>query len=299
MSAQILQPLAGDSPVGPDLRHVSGETIYSRLSSRMEEDQRYRRSSEFEGAAADWRAVVREAQDSLTTESKDMEVATWLTRGLYRTAGLAGLNAGLLLIQQLQEKFWETLHPTDLDVRRGRLGWLEDRLVEDLTETREALPAEAGVLRRTRDQGNKLVAVLKAWIPAMQKLYGKDAPDLARVLKELQGLVTEVTDRLAQTNEPMEVAEVPPAEGDAQQVAASAGPRISAGPARSREDALRQLDVLADYFTAAEPLGPIGPALRRVARWARGSLDGWLAEMIEDDRVLQAIYKTLDMKQRS
>ena len=55
------------------------------------------------------------------------------------------------------------------------------------------------------------------------------------------------------------------------------------------------LEAVAAYFAAAEPLSPVPHLLRRAARWAKGSLQQWLDEMVVKDEMLEVIYKTLDM----
>jgi predicted component of type VI protein secretion system len=55
------------------------------------------------------------------------------------------------------------------------------------------------------------------------------------------------------------------------------------------------LEAVAAYFAAAEPLSPVPHLLRRAARWARGSLQQWLDEMVVREDLLEVIFKTLDM----
>ena len=55
------------------------------------------------------------------------------------------------------------------------------------------------------------------------------------------------------------------------------------------------LGLVVAYFEAAEPLSPVPHLLRRAARWARGSLQQWIDEMVGKEDQLEVIYKTLDM----
>ena len=64
-----------------------------------------------EGLPALWRPVATLAIGALKSNSKDLEVATWLTEALVRTAGLRGLMAGASVIGGLVEHFWDGLFP--------------------------------------------------------------------------------------------------------------------------------------------------------------------------------------------
>ena len=70
-----------------------------------------------------WRAVLSTGQEVLARESKDFEVAAWLTEALVRLYGLEGLAAGARLIEGLCDRYWEGGFPQPdeegLEVRVG------------------------------------------------------------------------------------------------------------------------------------------------------------------------------------
>lgn len=112
----ILAPIAGDQATGVDLREdYSPTSLYFRLrDARAEARDAERRADgegNDEGVAALWRPVATLAIDALKTNSKDLEVATWLTEALVRIAGLAGLTAGASIIAGLVEQHWDGLYP--------------------------------------------------------------------------------------------------------------------------------------------------------------------------------------------
>lgn len=321
---RVLLPLSGASPVGLDLRRVSEERNYTELATRIEADRRYYDSAGFEGEAADWRAVVKLASQILSEESKDLEVATWLTRGLYHTRGLDGLMAGTRLLDQLQTKFWSTLHPDGLAVRKSRVDWLEDKLAADLLSSTgdKNLPTNADALRQMCQSCEKLAKEIKAWPAPLLPSYGASTPALRGVLRGLELLATAAAERLTGMGAPLTFAsstarstESQPSDIEPEQSAPQTGmslisleEAIAAAPVasrtltagaargpRNRDEALRQLDELVRYFSTTEPLGPIGPALGRVARWARGSLRDFLREAIEHEGTLTGLYQLLDM----
>src|SRR5512138_1726948 len=52
---------------------------------------------------------VEELSRSFLERSKDVRVAVYLARALIQTEGFPGIAAGLTLIQELVQKYWDTL----------------------------------------------------------------------------------------------------------------------------------------------------------------------------------------------
>ena len=99
----ILAPLAGEQPTGVDLREdYAPNSIYFRLRDARAGARDAERQAETEGGdeglPALWRPVATLAISALKSNSKDLEVATWLTEALVRIAGLRGLMAGASVI---------------------------------------------------------------------------------------------------------------------------------------------------------------------------------------------------------
>ncbi|MEA2808457.1 MAG: type secretion system protein ImpA, partial [Rhodospirillaceae bacterium] len=112
----ILAPLDGDQPTGVDLRQdYAPNSIYFRLRDARAAARDAERQAETEGGdeglPALWRPVATLAIGALKANSKDLEVATWLTEALVRIAGLRGLMAGASVIGGLVERFWDGVFP--------------------------------------------------------------------------------------------------------------------------------------------------------------------------------------------
>lgn len=112
----ILAPLPGDPPTGADLREDFAPTsIYFRLRDARAQARDAERQADSLGGddspPALWRPVVTLATEALKANAKDLEVATWLTEGLVRIAGLQGLMAGASVIGGLVERYWDGLYP--------------------------------------------------------------------------------------------------------------------------------------------------------------------------------------------
>jgi type VI secretion system protein ImpA len=124
----ILNPIEGPSPAGPNLRY---DPVYDRIKdARTETDVPVIEGDPWQGErkTADWGLVVKLCSEVLATRSKDLQVAAWLTEGLLQKDGFGGLRQGLVLLRELQEQFWEGLHPEiedgDQDFRVGPLEWV-------------------------------------------------------------------------------------------------------------------------------------------------------------------------------
>lgn len=120
---ELLEPVPGDEPTGPDL---SAGDAYARI------EQAYRDADvspsvsptgAAEEPATDFSGVVEDATDFLRGESKDLKIAALLTGALLREEGFEGLAGGLELCRGLLEEYWDGLHP-GVGGRAAVLTWL-------------------------------------------------------------------------------------------------------------------------------------------------------------------------------
>lgn len=115
----LLAPIPGDKPTGRPLREdFSPTAVYhqikdARAAARAAERSLVWDEEGSEGAAEppDWKPVLKLGPQVLAEESKDLEVAAWLTEALLREHGYAGLRDGFRLIRELVERFWDDLYP--------------------------------------------------------------------------------------------------------------------------------------------------------------------------------------------
>ena len=123
--AQCLQPIAGDNPAGADLRY----------DVRLDAVKEARREENLPGSErkfADWNAVVSTTSQLLTKETKDLQLAAWLTEALMRKQGFSGLATGLAVLNGLVTQYWDGLYPEledgDTELRAGPLEWVGGKL---------------------------------------------------------------------------------------------------------------------------------------------------------------------------
>jgi type VI secretion system protein ImpA len=126
----LLAPIPGDNPAGADVQYDG--THDAIREARRSDDDLDQGEWVRETKTADWQGVIELSTQALTTRSKDLQIACWLTEALAKRHGFTGLRDGMALLAQLLERFWESCYPTidddDLEGRAAPLVWLNDKL---------------------------------------------------------------------------------------------------------------------------------------------------------------------------
>ena len=122
----ILNPIPGDNPSGQNLRYAP---VYDKIKeARREDDELNQGAWQAERKVADWVQVSKLCQDAIATQSKDLQLAVWLSEALLKREGIRGFCEGLKLCHGLLDKFWDTLYPEldegDAEQRAAPLDWL-------------------------------------------------------------------------------------------------------------------------------------------------------------------------------
>src|SRR5512140_1550949 len=116
IATDLLQPVPGPNPSGENLRYAP---VYIKIKeARWEEDDAPQGQWQHERKKADWVSVQKLATDALAGQSKDLQLAAWVTEALAHNEGFAGLREGLDLVRGLLVTFWDTLYP---EVEEGDL----------------------------------------------------------------------------------------------------------------------------------------------------------------------------------
>jgi len=126
----LLNPIPGDNPSGKTLRY---DPVYDKIrEARREEDVLPQGDWSREVKKADFPLVIKLTTEALSTKSKDLQLAAWLTEAVMFRDHIAGLREGLDLLRGFMETFWDTLYPEiddgDLEFRAGPLAWVGSKL---------------------------------------------------------------------------------------------------------------------------------------------------------------------------
>jgi type VI secretion system protein ImpA len=125
----ILAPIAGDNPSGIDLHYDTKLLIYDKIrEARRQDDDLAQGAWQSERKTANYPLVIKLAQDTLATVSKDLQLGAWLTEALLATEHYGGLCQGITLCHGLLTHFWETVYPViedgDRELRAKPLSWI-------------------------------------------------------------------------------------------------------------------------------------------------------------------------------
>lgn len=71
------------------------------------------------------------------------------------------------------------------------------------------------------------------------------------------------------------------------------GPAVATGAIQSRQDALKRLADIADYFRKNEPNSPVSDLIQRAVKWGNMSFDVLIQDMIKDAGVVGQVRQTL------
>lgn len=122
--------------------------------------------------------------------------------------------------------------------------------------------------------------------------FDEDAPDfynLRNALEEIHDYLAPHAGASTDAAAPAGTATAGPA------AAAAAATPTAAGPIASREQALRALQDVGDFFRRTEPHSPISYLIARAVRWGSMPLDQLLKDVVRNDDVIDHIWETLGL----
>ena len=298
----LLRPISEESRCGPDL-DAAGDPAYVELGVAAEwKEAKYVGEQEVSPAVApDWQQV-KETGGTLLAVSKDLRIAKHYVASLAHTEGLSGFAAGVRLLHDLLERYWEGLHPAlegaeddwrrnlvmELNAERGALGGLraatiaESRrvgryTVSDIEVLDGARPAAEGssaptaeLLREAVRDSDPAAASARlescrqalADLKAIQAVFSRHQPGVSPEFPLIEKLLRRAAGLLG------EALGAESGAGAAQDAGGDAPQAAGAPPGalRSRADARRMLESVCDFLERNEPSHPAPLLIRRAAR---------------------------------
>lgn len=160
----------------------------------------------------------------------------------------------------------------------------------------EARAAGAAHFARLRERAEAAVAGWRALGDALDARAGADAPSTGRVREILENIASVATRFAA----PEGGVPAGTGSGAAAEAGAAAGPTFAAadipGVIASREEALRSLAAIAEFFRRTEPLSPLSYTLQEAVRRARMSWPELLEEIVPDSGLRGQILTSLGIR---
>ncbi len=122
---QLLNPISADNPSGDDLKW---DSAYEEIKAARKQGNRDLVDDGAEETPPNWSLIIDQASAAISTRSKDLMLGAWLTEALISLHGFAGCRDGFKLLNELQERFWDTVYPQvpedgDLEMRLAPLVW--------------------------------------------------------------------------------------------------------------------------------------------------------------------------------
>jgi type VI secretion system protein ImpA len=106
----LLRELSPEAPSGENLEYEATSNYGALERAAQGKPEQQFGDTVIPAEEPEWGTVQRLALE-LFGSTRDLRVAALLTRALTRTAGWPGFRDGLLLIEGLINRFWETVHP--------------------------------------------------------------------------------------------------------------------------------------------------------------------------------------------
>jgi type VI secretion system protein ImpA len=206
--------------------------------------------------------------------------------------------------------------------------WEKTKLPDDFNKIAQADKAEADRIKQEAEKAAEEWARLNRGTPrrfyeqlntllnqcweefqgldrAMDQKFGRQTPGLGELKKSIESLRS-LVDKIVKEKR---VLEPDPAAADAagggemvelvmgQAAGAGAGSAgSSTGAIRGRQEALRRLSEIAEFFQKTEPHSPVSYLVERAVKWGNMPLEQWLQEVIKDSTVLGQVQETLGVK---
>jgi type VI secretion system ImpA/VasJ family protein len=278
------EPISGDKSAGEDARYDSNFEAIEAEIAKLES---------LEGGVVDWELVIREATTLLTTRSKHLLVSARLVRAWYQREGIQGLLAGLELLNALCSTFWDGAFP---EVNRPRarsviFKWLADGLSPLIKDNAHDSAATASCLEAV----NRLIELI-------QPRFSDGDCGLGGLRRALDAAVknteAEAASQQAPDESPVESSIQAPAVVSAPARATASSSSVRAvGPIASRDDALRRLHEVAEYFQRAEPHSPVGFLAQRAAALGAMNFQDTFTDLLHNNTSAQSeLWQVLGIK---
>jgi type VI secretion system protein ImpA len=135
----------------------------------------------------------------------------------------------------------------------------------------------------------------------MDARFQRQTPGLGALKKSLEE-IRSVVDKVVKEKrvlEPDPVAEVGAPEAVGEGEAGEGAVAGVSGPIRTRQEALRRLAEVSEFFRKTEPHSPVAYLVQRAIRWGEMPLETWLEDVIKDGSVLEQLRETLGIKPTS
>jgi type VI secretion system protein ImpA len=120
--------------------------------------------------------------------------------------------------------------------------------------------------------------------------------ELEKSLDDIRSLVTKLLEE-KRLEEPDVIEEIVTATAESANDVSSAsfGAFTANKQIQSRQEALKRLEEIAEYFRKNEPHSPVSYLVQRAVKWGNMPLESWLEDVIKDEAIIYQIRQTLGL----
>lgn len=314
--AKLLAPVAPDAPAGPNLEYDPAFAAIEKAAAGRPEQVIGGAVTPEE--PPEWNSVLGGSIE-LLGRTKDLRVAVLTARALLYRNGVPAFAEGLALLKSLVEQHWATLHPqldpddnNDPTMRVTALaslatsGMMMALRQSPLLESRALGPVSfadmfpaagspdtariSGVFESVElpllEEATAALATATTDLHAIDAVFeaqtGNRGPDFGALLDYFNKAHLALRQRL-EARKPPEAA--PEAGGDSATAAGGAGPpppRGLTGDILTREDVVKALDKICEYYARHEPASPVPVMAQRCKKLVTMSFFEILNELAPD-----------------
>jgi type VI secretion system protein ImpA len=313
---KLLAPLGGDAPAGPNLEYDPAFAALEKEAAGKPEQVIGGKASAAE--PPDWNVVLQGALE-LLGRTKDLRVAVHATRAALHRGGVSAFCEGIALLRGLVEGQWAAVHPqldpdddNDPTMRITALSALATPSLllalraSALVESRalgqvsflDLHPAsgspdaarisgafEAADLAEIETMATALAAAaadLRAIDVVFETQTGDRGPDFAPLLDYFNKSHLALSQRLSGLRPATTPEGGAGADAAASVVAAAPPPRGLSGDILTREDVVKALDKICEYYARHEPASPVPLMAQRCKKLVTMSFFEILNEVAPD-----------------
>ena len=317
---ELLAPVSDDDPSGEDMdESLEFDRLRTAFELNFPIDARVVELEDGDSppAPVDWGEIL-ELIEELSGKTKDFYLGVSYARSGFVLRDPEIVNHGLQFAAGLLEEFWDTAHPrldSDygpngrslifedlakrgafalpflelpiLDDGRGRVTADQLREADDLGASAQSYPEVMRMLDQMDDEAKtKTIGLLDSYVASINRIESVlrsrgegEVPDFSTT-RDFVEVVRKAFSKLAGLDAGEE-AEAE-AEGEVGEVAIAGGDSGGSfsGGVRSREDVLKALSAIEQYYTRAEPGHPVKVAAARLRGWVTKDFMEILADIV-------------------
>jgi type VI secretion system protein ImpA len=283
---------------------------------------------------ADWDLVIKLTSEHLKEKSKDLRLAIRLAEGVTKKYGVAGLRDSLVLFRTLIDQCWDRIFPVP-NPEEGEDMTIRGELLSDSLSDPDAGFAFPHTIRNIpvvefdneqfslqdkqqaeRGKGSKPKESFGRAKPINEHLL-EDWQQASAEVKQLRQVLDKKLDGKGPSFQKLEdavdeclfyVKNVAPEQAPAKEEAKAAdngqpgqaakGASGTAAAVTSREEAYRQISMIANTLEKLEPHSPIPDLLRRTVELGKMPFRELIREIVREDKMIKEIYREYGIEEK-